>query len=72
MSESNLEALLARIYVDPHVRERFLRNPTAEDLVAGLSPEEIEALKQIDRVGLELFAISLEKRGQRVPAVTCE
>jgi hypothetical protein len=66
MSEANLEELLARIYVDPDARQRFLTNPTAEDLVAGLSPEEIEALKQIDRVGLELLATSLEiKRGRR-------
>lgn len=62
MSEANFEALLARIYVDPDVRERFLCNPTAEDLVVGLSQEEIEALKQIDRVGLELFAISLQRK----------
>lgn len=70
MSEANFEALLARIYVDPGTRERFLANPTAEDLVAGLSQEEIEALKQIDRAGLELFAASLEiKRSRRIKCV---
>ena len=68
MSETNFEALLARIYVDPVVRERFLSNP--EELVAGLSQDEIEALKQIDRVGLELFATSLEiKRSRRIKCV---
>jgi hypothetical protein len=30
--------------------------PAAEVLRAGLSPDEIEAVKQIDQVGLESFA----------------
>ena len=62
MSVSNLEAFLARIYCDPQARESFLSNPAAEALRAGLSSDEIEALKQIDRVGLELFATSLERK----------
>ena len=65
MSTSILEAFLARIYVDPKARERFLENPVAEALRAGLSVDEIEAVKQIDRVGLELFATSLERKRQR-------
>ena len=65
MSTSNVEAFLARIYVDAQARERFLINPTAEASRAGLSNEEIDALKQIDQVGLELFAASLERKRQR-------
>ena len=65
MSISSLEAFLARIYVDSQSRERFLSNPAAEALSAGLSDDEIEAVKQIDRVGLELFAASLERKTQR-------
>ena len=65
MSVSSLEAFLARIYVDAQSRERFLSNPEAEALGAGLSVQEIEAVKQIDRVGLELFAASLERKRQR-------
>ena len=65
MSVSKLEAFLALIYVDPEARERFLSNPGAEALRAGLSPEEIEAVKQIDQVGLELFAASLERKRSR-------
>ena len=65
MSASVLEAFLARLYVDAQARERFLNNPTAETLKAGLSQDEIEAVKQIDRVGLELFANSLERKRQR-------
>ena len=65
MSASIVEAFLARIYVDAQARARFLNNPTAEALSAGLSEDEVEALKQIDQVGLELFAISLERKRQR-------
>ncbi len=64
MSASTLEAFLARIYVDPDARERFLSDPAAEALRAGLSSDEIEAVKQIDRVGLELFVVSLERKRQ--------
>ena len=70
MSASTLEAFLARIYVDPQARERFLSDPTAEALRAGLSSDEVEAVKQIDRVGLELFAASLERKRQRRPSAS--
>ena len=65
MSTSLLEAFLARIYVDAQARERFLSDPAAEALKAGLSQDEIEAVKQIDQVGLELFAVSLKRKRQR-------
>lgn len=68
MSASTVEAFLARIYVDPQARERFLNDPTAEARAAGLSQEEGEAVKQIDRVGLELFALSLERKRQKLSA----
>lgn len=64
MSASIVEAFLARIYVDAQARERFLSNPTAEARAAGLSPEEVDAVTQIDQVGLELFAVSLERKRQ--------
>ena len=65
MSVSNLEAFLARIYCDQQARASFLRDPRAEALRAGLSPDEIEAVRQIDRVGLELLAGSLERKRER-------
>ena len=65
MSTSLLEAFLARIYVDAQARERFLSDPAAEALRAGLSHDEIEAVKQIDQVGLELFTVSLKRKRQR-------
>jgi len=65
VSTSLLEAFLARIYVDAQAREKFLSDPTAEALRAGLSHDEIEAVKQIDQVGLELFTVSLKRKRQR-------
>ena len=68
MSASTVEAFLARIYVDAQARARFLDNPIAEAVKAGLSQEEVEAVKQIDQVGLELFALSLERKRQKQSA----
>jgi hypothetical protein len=65
VSASIVEAFLARIYVDAQARARFLSNPTAEARAAGLSPEEVEAMKQIDQIGLELLALSLERKRQK-------
>ena len=65
MSTSLLEAFLALIYVDAQAREKFLSDPTAEAIRAGLSQDEVEAVKQIDQDGLELFAVSLERKRQR-------
>jgi hypothetical protein len=62
---SKLEAFLARIYVDAEAREKFLSDPSAEALSAGLSRDEIEAVKQIDQVGLELLADSLQRKLNR-------
>lgn len=59
MSGSRLEAFLARIYVDQKARENFLADPRGEARRAGLNPQEIEDVVNIDREGLELFAHSL-------------
>ena len=61
------EAFLARLYTDAELRRRFLADPRA---VAGggaggghgLSAEEIQALVDIDRVGLELAAASFARK----------
>lgn len=62
MSESRLEAFLAWIYVDQRAREKFLADPRGEATRAGLNPQEIEDVVNIDRDGLELFASSLEHK----------
>lgn len=65
MSGSRLEAFLARIYVDQKAREKFLADPRGEATRAGLNPQEIEDVVNIDRDGLELFAHSLEHKRAR-------
>ena len=62
MSETRLEGFLARIYVDQTAREKFLADPRGEAARAGLADREIDELVNIDRVGLELFAHSLEHK----------
>jgi len=62
MSAENFEAFLARIYVDPDARARFLADPYGEAQKAGLTEEECEALVNIDRVGLEFAAQSFARK----------
>lgn len=62
-----LEAFLARLYTDAEARSAFLRDPQAASLAHGLDAEQAARLAEIDRVGLELMADSLEhKRRGRV------
>jgi hypothetical protein len=62
MKGSGLEAFLAKIYVDSEARARFLSDPRGEADKAGLAEEEIQALENIDGVGLSLMAASLERK----------
>ncbi|MDP8979557.1 MAG: hypothetical protein M3O35_03080 [Acidobacteriota bacterium] len=62
MSSPALERFLAKIYVDPEARARFLAAPLEETARAGLSPAECEALTKIDRTGLELAARSFARK----------
>ena len=62
MSAQNLEAFLARIYVDEKARARFLADPRGEASKAGLSEPEIQALENIDMIGLELTVQSLQRK----------
>ena len=66
MSSPAFEAFLARIYADAAARERFLADPRGAAELAGLAPEEVEALVRIDREGLRLAADSFAaKRATR-------
>jgi hypothetical protein len=53
-----VEAVLARLYVEPDFRARFLAAPEATLAASGLTPEECRALAALDRVGLALAADS--------------
>ena len=64
MSDSRLEAFLAKIYVDEKARAKFLADPRGEATKAGLTAQQVEDVVKIDRDGLELFAHSLERKKQ--------
>lgn len=57
-----IEAFLARIYTDAAARSRFLADPEAEAIRAGLTPEEAWALADVDRDGLALAADSFARK----------
>jgi len=62
------EAFLARIYTDARARSRFLEDPRGEAARAGLDPREQDALATVDRVGLEMAALSFAaKRAAAAP-----
>jgi hypothetical protein len=65
MSATRFEAFLAKLYVDESARAKFLTDPHGEAMKAGLSQQEVEAIEKIDRVGLELFTQSLERKRRR-------
>jgi hypothetical protein len=66
MSAHALEALLARLYTDAHVRAQFLAAPLAYARAAGLDEADACALVAIDRAGLEMAAASFgHKRAGR-------
>ena len=58
MSSPAFEAFLARIYSDAAARERFLADRRGAAELAGLAPEEVEALERIDADSLRLAAES--------------
>jgi hypothetical protein len=69
VSAERIEALLARICVDPQARARFLADPRAEARRAGLDEADRDALAAIDVVGLELAADSFaRKRARSAPS----
>jgi len=65
MNSPLFEAFLAKIYVDAKARTKFLSDPSGEAERAGLSPEEGQALQNIDWVGLKLASRSFEKKRLR-------
>ena len=62
MTGPAFEAFLARLYVDPAARARFLVDRRGEALRAGLSPSEAEAVARVDADALALAADSFERK----------
>lgn len=72
MSALELEIFLARLYTDAELRARFNADPEREARRAGLSADECTALKDCDRVGMEMAAESFGRKrarqqGRRLP-----
>jgi hypothetical protein len=65
MSAPALETYLARLYTDAAARARFDADPAGEASRAGLSQEECAAMVEIDRVGLEMAAVSFGNKRAR-------
>jgi hypothetical protein len=66
MSAADLEAFLAKIYVDEQARLAFLVDPYGEAMRAGLSEQEARSIERIDRTGLELAAASFARKRNRL------
>ena len=61
---AKLEAFLAKLYVDPEFRTRFLADPRGEAAVHGFDERETEAVASIDRIGLKMAAASLRRKAR--------
>jgi len=72
MNTPALERFLAKIYVDPVARARFLAAPRAEAARAGLSEGQCVALENIDQLGLEMAARSFghKRASKRPPSIS--
>ncbi|MGK5027295.1 hypothetical protein [Janthinobacterium sp. RB2R34] len=62
MSSAGLEAYLAVLYTDDAKRHAFLQAPHAQALLHGLSPQEADAMAEIDRIGLQMAAASFQHK----------
>jgi len=62
MSAANLEIFLARLYTDARFREAFLSDPEGTAHAHKLDATQIEALRNIDRDGLEYASRSFARK----------
>lgn len=60
--QSDVERLMAKIFVDSHLRERFLFNPKAVAQEYGLSADESSAMEIISAPSLRVSAQSYERK----------
>lgn len=61
-AQVRVEALLARLYTDTAARDRWLADPDGEGRQAGLDEAGLAAMRQLDRPGLELAAVSYARK----------
>ena len=65
--QADVEAFLARLLVDPDLRERFLADPAPVAMVQGLSEEEGRALAAMNADDLRNAARSFAHKRARAP-----
>src|SRR5205807_3445326 len=58
----DVERLLARLYADGHLRERFLMDPENVCAQHGLSPDECRAMARIPAQDLQTASRSFERK----------
>lgn len=62
MGLAEVQAALARFYVDPALRDRFFADPTVVGLELGLGADEARGLAGVSRRQVEQFAESLRRK----------
>jgi hypothetical protein len=67
---AHLERMLARLYTDVFLRERFLRAPYEVAIAEGLGAEEARALAAMDLDAFVTAATSYERKRTRTPRDT--
>src|SRR5437016_12933521 len=60
--QDDVERLLARLYADSHLRDRFLLEPENVCAQHGLSPEECRAMARIPAQDLQTASRSFERK----------
>src|SRR5262245_49419326 len=62
MGLAEIQGVLARLYVDPVLRERFFAEPAAVGAELGLDAEEARGLACVSRRQVDQFADSLRRK----------
>ena len=62
MGLAEIQGALARLYVDPSLRDRFFADPAAVGVELGLGAEEARDLAGVSRRQVEQFAGSLRRK----------
>jgi hypothetical protein len=62
MGLAEVQKVMARLYIDPGVRNQFFDDPTAIGAMLGLSPAETQSLAQVPRCRFEHYGDSLRRK----------
>jgi hypothetical protein len=62
MGLAEVQRALARLYIDPRLRDRFFAEPVVAGVELGLDSEDVRGLAKIPRRQIEQFADSLKQK----------